>query len=190
MGGAVSKAPQPDARATRADLVAQLRRLEGEIQKVQGRLMSLGGQTLPGIHLVIEAAGRRALISAARVVEIVRMVATTPLAGAPPNVIGTFICRGAPVLAYDLRRLLGAKDEPGIDAQIVILAGTPTVGLVVDRVPRLVEDPKLFEGDVVAGLPEGWRDSRLAAGLCLDGEDALPVLDLSPIQAELVGRIA
>ena len=186
----MSKAPQPDARATRADLVAQLRRLQGEIQRVQARLMALGGDTLPGIHLVIEAAGRRALLPAGRVVEIVRMVATTPLAGAPPNVIGTFICRGTPVLAYDLSRLLGSKEEPGLDSQIVVLAGTPTVGLVVDRVPRLVEDPRIYEGDVVAGLPEAWRDSRLASGLCMDGEEVLPVLDPSPIQAELSGKDA
>ncbi len=186
----MSHAPQPELTASRAELVAQLRQLEDELQKVQSRLLALGGGTLPGIHLVIEAAGRRALLSSGRVTEVVRIVAMAPLAGAPPQVCGTFICRGSPVIAVDLRKLLGARDEPGLDAQIVILAGTPAIGLVVDHVPRLVESPRLYEGDLVAGMPKGWRDSRLAAGLCLDGEEVLPVLDPSPIQAELAGRVA
>jgi purine-binding chemotaxis protein CheW len=186
----VPNAPQPEILASRAELVAQLRALEDQLHKVQGRLFALGGGTLPGIHLVIEAAGRRSLLSSVRVTEVVRIVATSPLAGAPPQVRGTFICRGVPVIAVDLRKLLGARDEPGLDAQIVILAGTPAVGLVVDHVPRLVENPKLYEGDLAAGLPEGWRGSRLAAGLCLDGQEVLPVLDPSPIQADLAGRAA
>ncbi len=186
----MSNATQPEMRVSRAELVAQLRRLEDELQKVQGRLFQLGGEQLPGVHLMIEAAGRRALLSSGRVLEVVRLVATHPLAGAPPHVKGTFICRGQPVIAVDLRKMLGAKTEPTLDAQIVILAGTPAIGLIVDHVPRLVENPKLYEGDVVAGMPDGWRDSRLAAGLCLDGDEVLPVLDPSPIQAELAGRMA
>jgi purine-binding chemotaxis protein CheW len=176
--------------ASRAELVAQLRQLEQQLQQVQGRLLAMGSGTLPGIHLVIEAAGRRALLSSGRVIEVVRLVATAPLAGAPAQVRGTFVCRGNPVIAVARRKLLGASDEPGLDSQIVILAGTPPVGLVVDHVPRLVEDPKLYEGDLVAGMPAGWRGSRLAAGLCLDGEEVLPVLDPSPIQAELSGQAA
>jgi purine-binding chemotaxis protein CheW len=186
----VSNAPQPEIPASRAELVAQLRQLEDQLHKVQGRLLALGSGTLPGIHLVIEAAGRRALLFSGQVTEVVRIVAMSPLAGAPPHVRGTFICRGTPVIAVDLRKLLGAREEPDLDAQVVILAGTPAVGLVVDRVPRLVENPKLYEGDLVAGMPEGWRGSRLAAGLCLDGEEVLPVLDPSPIQSEFAGRAA
>ena len=84
--------------------------------------------------------------------------------------------------------MLGASDEPGLDAQIVVLFGAPAIGLIVDHVPRLLENPKLYEGDLVAGMPAGWSESRLAAGLCLDGEEVLPVLDPSPIQAELAGQ--
>ncbi len=183
-------ASQPEIRSSRSELIAHMRRLEEELQKVQGRLLAFGGETLPGVHLVIQAAGRRALLSSARVLEVVRLVATHPLVGAPPHVRGTFVCRGMPVIAVDLRKILGSRAEPALDAQIVILLGTPSVGLVVDQVPRLVENPKLYEGDIVAGMPEGWKESRLAAGLCLDGEEVLPVLDPSPIQAELAGRTA
>jgi purine-binding chemotaxis protein CheW len=172
----------------RADLVARLRQLEGQLQEVQARLLALGGEALPGMHLVVEAAGRSALLPAARVQEVVRIVALTPLVGAAPEVSGTFVCRGAPVVVVDLARALGAEGEPGLDAQIVILAGTPAVGLLVEGVPRLVEDPKLFAGDVAAATPEGWRGSRLVAGLCIDGGEVLPVLDPAPLLADALGR--
>lgn len=180
--------PTGDAREVRAALVAELRRLEDELQRTQGRLFALGGETLPGIHLVIEAAGRRGLLPAARVLEVVRMVETHALPGAAPHVSGTFVCRGAPVIAVDLSALLGGRVEAGLDSQIVILAGTPPVGLVVDRVARLVEDPRLYEGDVAAGTPEGWRGSPLVVGLCVDGGEVLPVIDPAPVLAELQGR--
>jgi purine-binding chemotaxis protein CheW len=190
MAGAAANSPGPSVGAVRADLVAELRRLEEELRDVQRRLLAAGGETLPGIHLVIETAGRQALLSAARVLEVVRMVATTEVPGAPAHVQGTFVFRGIPVLAVNLGCLLGAADEPGLDAQIVVLAGAPVVGLVVARVVRLVEDPRLYEGAISADTPVAFRESRLAVGLCLDGEDVLPVLDASPIQAALAGRAA
>src|SRR6266545_1934018 len=118
---AQNAAPGAD-RAARASLVAEVRRLEDALQRTQAELLALGGETLPGLHLAVEAAGRRGLVAAGRVSEVVRLVATAPLAGAPPHVLGTFVCRGAPVLAVDLAALLGAAHEPGIDAQIVIPA--------------------------------------------------------------------
>ncbi|MGC3997140.1 MAG: hypothetical protein QM767_06305 [Anaeromyxobacter sp.] len=75
-----------------------------------------------------------------------------------------------------------------MDAQIVILAGTPTVGLVVDRVARLVDGPRLFEGDVAAGMPEAWRGSSMVAGLCVDSGEVLPVIDPTPVLEALAGR--
>jgi purine-binding chemotaxis protein CheW len=188
MGGLVHNAPPGEARETRATLVAELRRLEDELQRTQGRLFALGGETLPGIHLVIESAGRRGLLPAVRVLEVVRMVETHPLPGAAAHVRGTFVCRGAPVIAVELARLLGGGAEAGLDSQIVILAGSPPVGLVVDRVARLVEDPRLYEGDVVAGTPEGWRGSPLVVGLCVDEGEVVPVLDPAPVVAEFQGR--
>jgi len=184
----VAEAEQHETPASRSQLVIQFRRLEEEIQQVEQRLLSFGGETLPGVHLVIEAAGCRALLSSNRVVEVVRLVATTPVPGAARHVHGTFLWRRTPVIAVDLRKLLGAADEPGLEAQMVILTGSPCLALVVDHVPRLLEDPKLFEGEVAAGLAAGLRDCRLVVGLCLDGEEVLPVIDPTPIQAELAGR--
>jgi purine-binding chemotaxis protein CheW len=168
-------------------LVTRLRTLEGELQRAQSELLAIGGAILPGLHLVVEAGGARGLLPTSRVSEVVRLVATAPLAGAPPHVLGTFVCRGTPVLAVDLAAVLGFTREPPLDAQIVILAGTPSVGLVVDRIERLVDGPRVFAGDAAGRTHEAWRGAGLVAGLCVDGGDVLPVVDASPVLAGLAG---
>ena len=174
-----------DARASRLALVAELRRLEEQLLRAQGELLALGGEALPGLHLLVVAAGRRGLLPAGRVSEIVRLVATKPLPGAPRHVLGTFVCRGAPVVALDLAAYFGDDREPALEAEIIVLAGAPMIGLVVDRVERLVDGPRLFDGDVAAATPEGWRGSPLVAGLCVDAGEVLPLVDPTPLAAGL-----
>lgn len=185
MKSPVPTAGPADVRANRATLVGKVRQLEDELQRAQAELTAIGGEALPGLHLLVELAGRRALLSVARVREIVRLVATTPLPGAPAHVLGTFVCRGAPVLAVDLGAALGATRVPPLDAQIVVLAGAPAIGLVVDQVRSLVDGPRLFEGDAGAAAPEGWEGSRLVAGLCVEGGEVMPLLDPAPLVATL-----
>ncbi len=168
---------------SRAALVAELRRLENALLDAQQRLVALGGEALPGLHLLVEACGRSGILPTARVVEIVRLVSTTPLSGAPPHVLGTFVLRGAPVVAVDVGAAIGEQREPPLDAQIVILAGSPMVGLVVDRVDRAIESPRLFDGDAVEAMPEEWRGSPLVAGLCVVDGRSIPLLDPSPLAA-------
>ncbi|WP_242393991.1 chemotaxis protein CheW [Anaeromyxobacter oryzisoli] len=180
----------PDPRPPRAALVAEVRRLAEALSRAQAALLADAGEAVPGAHLLVEAAGRRALLPAAGVVEVVQLVALVPLPGAPPHVLGTFVCRGAPVVAVDLATLLGLPRPPNLDAQIAVLAGAPAVGLVVDRVARLVESPRLFEGDVAAGTPEAWRGSPLVAGLCVEDGEVLPLLDAAPLVASLAGSAA
>jgi purine-binding chemotaxis protein CheW len=173
-----------DARSAREALASRLRALEDAIQRTQGELTALGGEPLPGIHLLLDMVGRRALLPSTRVREIVRLVATKPLPGAPAHVLGTFVCRGSPVLAVDLATaVLGSTRPPPLDAQIVVLAGAPALGLVVDRVEALVEQPRLHEGGAEA--PEGFRGSRILAGLCVHEGEVLPLLDPGPLAAEL-----
>jgi purine-binding chemotaxis protein CheW len=180
----------PEPRPSRAALVAEVRRLGGALARAQAALLADGGEAVPGVHLLVEAAGRRALLPTARVVEVVRLVALAPLPGAPAHVLGTFVCRGAPVVAVDLATLLGAPRPPALDAQIAVVGGAPAVGLVVDRVARLVDSPRLFEGDVAAGMPEAWRGSTLVAGLCVDEGEVLPLLDPAPLVEGLAGSAA
>ncbi len=181
--GADPQTGGPGLGVSRAALVAELRRLEDALLGAQQRLVALGGEALPGLHLLVETAGRRGILPTARVVEIVRLVSTTPLPGAPPHVLGTFVLRGAPVVAVNVAAAIGERHEPTLDAQIVILAGSPMVGLVVDRVDRTVESPRLFDGNAVEGMPEEWRDSPLVAGLCVVDGQSIPLLDPSPLAA-------
>lgn len=175
--------PRPaEETASRAALVDRLRRLEGELHETQAALAAFGGERLPGLHLLVRAGGRLALLAASRVREVVRLVATQPLAGAPDAVLGTFVCRGAPVVAVDLgAALAGERREPALDAQIVVLGGTPALGLVVERIDGLVDAPLLFDGDADAGTAAAWRGNALVAGLCVHGGDVLPLVDPSPL---------
>lgn len=186
-----AEAPTPisSAGSTRAQLAAEIRRLEQELQRAQERLVALGGEVLPGLYLVSEIGGLRALLPSTRVTEIVRLVATKPLPDAPSHVLGTFVCRGAPVVAIDVAAGIGEKREIPIDAHILVLAGSPPIGLVVDRVEQLVDGPRLFEGDTAAGVPEAWRGSRLVAGLCIVDGQVVPLLEPSPLAVGVPERL-
>lgn len=138
----------------------------------------------PGLHLEVEAAGRRGLLPASEVREIVRLVAIAPRAGDAPAVLGTFPWRGAPVVAVDLAWLLGVRRQPALDAQIAVLGGSPAVGLVVDRVLGLRERPALQAG---AAPPDGWGATGLVRGCCALGGEVLPLLDPGPLLAAARG---
>lgn len=183
MGTAKDDTAAASPPTARASLVERLRLLEEELSKAQGELAAIGGEQLPGLHLVVEAAGRRGLLPAGRVQEVVRLVATDPIPGAPPSILGTFVCRGVPVVAVDLAGLLGVSRPPALDAQIAVLVGSPSVGLVLDRIMGLHERPVLH----AAGHEEvpGWEGSRLVSGLCTTGGEVLPLLDPTPVIASV-----
>ncbi len=77
------------------------------------------------------------------VVEVLRLVALTPLPDAPPWMLGMLNLRGKGVPVLDLRRRLGlAPIEFGLDAAIVVVENSGrNVGLVVDEVAEVVEIP-------------------------------------------------
>ncbi|MBI5548442.1 MAG: chemotaxis protein CheW [Deltaproteobacteria bacterium] len=159
----------------RNEVRRRLSQLSTELAALQGELARLGpGESLPGLFLVIEAAGQVAAISSAMVMEIVRLVETTPLPQAPPHVLGTFLYRGEPVVAVDLARFLGLPNrEPDVDAHMVVLSTARPVAVVVDRVRALVEAPKLAEAPKDA---PAWLSSPLVAALCHAEGKLLPVL--------------
>jgi purine-binding chemotaxis protein CheW len=152
--------------------------------RVQDGLARPTAETLPGLHLVVEAAGRRALLAAGHVLEIVRLVALEPRPGAPAALLGSFTWRGVPVVAIDLAALLGLRRQPALDAQIAVLAGSPAAGLVLDRVHGLLERPARLTGAAPgAALLEGWEATGLVCGRCAVGGEVLPLLDPRPITA-------
>jgi purine-binding chemotaxis protein CheW len=170
-----------DQGGKRYALRHRLEELEAELLRVQGELTRLGpGESLPGLYLVVEMAGFSAALPTALVAEIVRLVECAPIPQAPAHVLGTFIYRGEPVVAVDLSRYLGKKEEPLVDSHMVVIRGVRPLALVCERVRTLVEAP------VVAEVPKdqtnrAWLNSPLVAGLCRSGDELLPLLRLDPL---------
>ena len=75
------------------------------------------------------------------VVEVLRVVALTPLPDSPAWVLGILNLRGRSVPVLDLRRRLGLTPiEVGLDAAIVVVEDSgKTVGLLVDEVAEVVD---------------------------------------------------
>lgn len=172
-----------DPSSRRESLRRRLAELEGELAEVQDALVSLGaGEPLPGLYLLAEAAGRRALIPAATAQEIVRLVAFEPLAAARPEVLGSFVWRGRPVVALDLASFLGVQREPSLDAHVVIAGGSRACGIVVDAVRTLVESPVMVERGGEDGLAD-WSRSGIAAGYCRVADEILPLVSIQALAA-------
>lgn len=168
-------------RDRKSALRRRLREIEDELASTQADYCALAaGDPLPGLHLVISVAGYRALLPAAPVHEIVRLVALDAIPEAAPHVTGAFLFRGRPVLALDVASALGVSRETPLDAQIVILQGARQVGLVVDRVEALVESPLLVDEQAVEdrGDQEAWRRSGFTIGLCRIEDGLLPLLGI------------
>jgi purine-binding chemotaxis protein CheW len=77
------------------------------------------------------------------VVEVLRMVAITPLAEAPPWVRGVIDLRGRVIPVIDLRRRLGMPErEPDLSTPILVVRGQGvTAGLVADEVVEVLAVP-------------------------------------------------
>src|SRR5690349_13823440 len=92
-------------------------------------------------RLVVVRLDREYALPAEHVVEVVRMVAVTPLPEAPPWLAGVINLRGRVVPLIDLRTRLGLPPaEHGLTTAILILeAGGATIGLIADVVTEMLE---------------------------------------------------
>ncbi len=172
-----------------ADLRRRLAALDAERDRLQAELVALGpGEPLPGMHLAVEVAGRRALLSASRVLEVVPLVPFSPLPRAVPHARGAFLYRGQPVVALDLASLAGVPREPDLDAHLVVLASHRPFALLVDRARALAAPPVVAPGDADAGDP--WRGSPLVAALCRCGAEVVPLLATAALERALASEPA
>ena len=173
----------------RRRLRRRLAALQGALARAQGELAAVGtGESLPGLHLLVEVAGLRGLVSDALVVEVVRLVECVPLPGMPRHVLGSFLHRGRPALAVDLASVLGSDREPPLDAHVVVLAGARPLGVVVDAVSAMVDSPLLVaDGSDDPSLAR-WRGAGLVTGLCRVGHAVVPLLGFGPL-LDLVGEV-
>jgi purine-binding chemotaxis protein CheW len=117
--------------------------------------------------LVVRAGERLCALPIASVVETMRPLPVTPLAGAPPYVRGVAIVRGEPVPVVDLAALVGAGDPPGALARFVsVRAGGRAAVLAVAGVVG-----------VTALDPEGERRMPLLGEACAGTLSALRARD-------------
>lgn len=117
-------------------------------------------------------------IEAARVVEVAGRVLYTPVASAPPHIVGLVTYRGMVIAVVDLRqRLRQPPKAPSCDDQLVIVktARGRTVALLVDRVVGLrsgIVLPSPVPAEHIAGVVV--LDDGL---LLIDDVDAVLSLD-------------
>jgi purine-binding chemotaxis protein CheW len=176
----------PDPAARRDRVLERLKELEAEMARLQAEAATHAVRApLPGAYVALEAGGQRALAPAAQVREVLRLVETAPLPGAPGEVLGTFLHRGRPVIAIDLARAIGVAREPALDAHVVVFATSRPFALVVDRVRAVVDRPEVAAGEV----PEAWSGTGLVAALCATADGVVPLLRLAAFTA-LVEELA
>lgn len=133
------------------------------------------GDRLKGVHLVVSAGGREALLPGAPVVEIAEGVTVEVPPVRPDRVAGSFRRRGRRFLALDLASLLGG--EPMLEGESTVLVFEGGFALRVERA-------ELARGPLKAARPpgpggSGW--SPRLAGTC--GGKLLPVLDPGELAA-------
>lgn len=129
-----------------------------------------------GVVLVVfRIESREFALPVEEVVEVLRMVAATPLPEAPPWVGGVINCRGQVVPLIDVRSRLGvAGREPRLsDAIIVVQTDGVVTGLVVDEVVEVLalRSEAVEPRDRVASAAPG------VAGVARQGDRLILVLD-------------
>lgn len=127
------------------------------------------------VLLVFRIEGREYALPVGEVVEVLRMVAATPLPEAPPWVAGVINFRGQVLPLIDLRSRLGTlRREPELsDAIIVVRADKVVTGLVVDEV---VEVLPVQPGAVEP--PSGVTSTALGvSGVAREGDRLILMLD-------------
>ena len=133
--------------------------------------------------LTFELDGQRYAFPTDRVVQVVRMVAVSPLPGAPPVVEGVVNVRGKVVPVFDLRGRLGLPARPIDPGQhLVILNGSPRLAAVrVDAVEDFISLP---DAQVTPGAPlseAGIASSatRHLAGIAATEDGTMVIFDLA-----------
>ena len=128
--------------------------------------------------LVVQLAGHEFALPLEPVREVIRMVAVTPVVGAPIWVPGVVDLRGTTVPMVDLRARLGLpviEADPAHMFVVVEFAGR-LVGLIVDRAVDVIS---VDQTDIAAG--ETSSGQGLAAGVARSGSRLLVLLDLDAV---------
>jgi purine-binding chemotaxis protein CheW len=126
--------------------------------------------------LVLSLERREYALPVKHVVEVLRMVAVTPMPEAPAWIAGVLNLRGKGIVVMDLRtRLALPARTPDLNNQIVIVDSKgELLGLIVDEVVEIITLPgsALKPADKLSGA------SAMFAALAHAGERLILVLDL------------
>ncbi|HEX4367884.1 MAG TPA: chemotaxis protein CheW [Rhodopila sp.] len=116
------------------------------------------------------------------VIEIMPLLPTETIAGAPPFVLGLAIIRGSPTLVVDIGQLLGGRG-PSPRRQVTIKVGTRIVALAVDSVAGV---RSMEIADTATALPPLLREAANDAVSAIGRHDAdlLLFLDTARIVPE------
>ena len=138
-------------------------------------------ETLGVATLVFEVAGQRFGLPVEHVVQIVEMVAITPLPKAPEIVAGVISFHGHVIPVVDVRRRLNLAPQPYTLRTPIIISriGEHITGLVVDGVSGVVEVPQLqIEGPTQIFSRETLPSLPLLSGVARLDDGLLLILDL------------
>lgn len=131
--------------------------------------------------LICRAGGQRYALPIAHVVETMRPLPVTTVAGVPSAVLGLAIIRGAPTPVVDLAGVVGAVDAEPAGRFVVVTAGGRHVALAVSEVLGVysLDDaafgalPPLLRGAVAGAVDSvGTLDGELLA--FIDGARLVP----------------
>lgn len=134
-----------------------------------------GGDEAGVVLLVFQIAGREHALPVCDVVEVVRMVAATPLPEAPPWVIGVINFRGRVIPLIEVRSRLGtpSRDADLSTPIIVVQNAEVAAGLVVDEVLEVLTVPS-----AALDVPDGADAAgRSLSGVARVGDRLIVVLD-------------
>jgi purine-binding chemotaxis protein CheW len=130
----------------------------------------------------------RLAVDAARVREVVRAVAVTPLPGAPDVVEGVIDLRGETIPVFDTRRRFGQQPRPvePADHFVIVETGERTAALHVDATGWLLEVP----ADRITAASELTSGARHIAGTATLPDGIVAIHDvatfLSRAESELL----
>jgi chemotaxis methyl-accepting protein methylase len=168
----------------RSALHRRARELRGDLAELEAELAGLGpGDRLPGLHLVVEAAGRRALVSAAQVEQVAVSPELSSVRGGPPEALGLATAGGRSMPVIDLAALMGVRRPPPRGAVLVVFEAALPFGLLADAASPASGPPLLVGGD--GGGADRWRHPNVVAQV---GAELLPLLHVERMASILDAR--
>lgn len=146
---------------------------------------AVGDDAADVMLLVFRIDGREHALPVDCVVEVVRMVAATPLPEAPAWMAGVINFRGRAIPLVDARsRLGGAPGEPELSTPIIVVeASENAAGLVVDEVVEVLP----VRADALDRPATAIARAAAVTAVVRDGDRLIVVLDPVPLLEGALG---